>query len=43
MAAQGFALLHFTNDEVFHGLEGVLETIRLKFMELRSCIEDAMT
>ena len=29
LAAQGFALLRFTNDEVFHNLEGVLETIRL--------------
>ena len=40
LAAQGFALLRFTNAEVFHNLEGVLETIRLKLIELRPRIED---
>src|SRR5579871_5072824 len=30
LAAQGFAVLRFTNDEVFHNLDGVLETVRLK-------------
>jgi very-short-patch-repair endonuclease len=41
LAAQGFALLRFTNDEVFHNLDGVLETIRLKLIELRPRIEDS--
>ena len=41
LAARGFALLHFTNREVFHILEGVLETIRLKLIELRPRIEDS--
>ena len=40
LAAQGFALLRFTNDEVFHNLEGVPETIRLKLIELRPRIEE---
>jgi len=43
LAAQGFAILRFTNDEVFHNLDGVLETIRLKLMELRPRIEDSGT
>jgi very-short-patch-repair endonuclease len=43
LAAQGFAILRFTNDEVFRNLEGVLETIRLKLMELRPRIEDSAT
>jgi very-short-patch-repair endonuclease len=42
LAAQGFALLRFTNDEVFHNLDGVLETIRLKLIELRPRIEASM-
>ncbi len=41
LAAKGFALLRFTNDEVFHNLDGVLDTIRLKLAELRPRIEDA--
>ena len=43
LAAQGFALLRFTNDEVFRNLDGVLETIRLKLIELRPRIEDSAT
>jgi len=43
LAAQGFAILRFTNHEVFHNLDGVLETIRLKLMELRPRIEDSAT
>ncbi|HXZ16290.1 MAG TPA: DUF559 domain-containing protein [Roseiarcus sp.] len=39
LATQGFALLRFTNDEVFNNLDGVLETIRLKLMDLRPRIE----
>jgi very-short-patch-repair endonuclease len=33
--AQGYAVLRFTNDEIFHNIEGVQETIRLKLVELR--------
>ena len=43
LAAQGFAILRFTNDEVFHNLDGVLETVRLKLIELRPRIEDSAT
>ena len=43
LAAQGFAILRFTNDEVFHNLDGVLETVRLKLMELRPRIEESAT
>jgi very-short-patch-repair endonuclease len=43
LSAQGFAILRFTNDEVFRNLEGVLETIRLKLIELRPRIEDSAT
>jgi very-short-patch-repair endonuclease len=43
LVAQGFAILRFTNDEVFHNLDGVLETIRLQLMELRPRIEDSAT
>jgi len=30
LAAQGFAVLRFTNDEVFHNLDGVLATVYQK-------------
>ncbi len=43
LAAQGFAILRFTNDEVFHNLDGVLETVRLKLIELRPRIEHSAT
>ncbi len=43
LVAQGFATLRFTNHEVFHNLDGVLQTIRLKLMELRPRIEDSAT
>jgi hypothetical protein len=36
LAAQGFALLRFANDEAFHNLEDVLETVRLKLIELKA-------
>ena len=41
LAAQGFAVLRFTNDEAYRNLDGVLETIRLKLIELRPRIEEA--
>ena len=43
LAAQGFAILRFTNDEVFHNLDGVLETVRLKLIELRPRIDASAT
>jgi very-short-patch-repair endonuclease len=35
LKANGNSVLRFTNDEVFYNLEGVVETIRLKLIELR--------
>ena len=35
LRADGWEVARFTNDEVFHNLEGVLETIRLKLLELK--------
>jgi len=43
LAAQRFALLRFTNDEVFHNLDGVLETIRLRLKEPRPRVEGSTT
>jgi very-short-patch-repair endonuclease len=40
LAAEGFAVLRFTNDEVFHNLDGV-ETVYQKLTELRPRIEDS--
>ena len=36
---QGYAILRFTNDEVYHNLDGVLETVRLKLVALRPPVE----
>jgi very-short-patch-repair endonuclease len=38
--AQGYGILRFLNDEVFHNIDGVLETIRLKLNELRPRLQD---
>jgi very-short-patch-repair endonuclease len=35
LAAQGFAVLRFTNEDVYRNLDGVLETIRMRLMQLR--------
>jgi very-short-patch-repair endonuclease len=35
LAAQGYDVLRFTNDDVFHNLDGVLETIRMRLIALR--------
>jgi very-short-patch-repair endonuclease len=43
LVAQGFAILRFTNDDVFRNLDGVLETARGRLMELRPRIEDSPT
>jgi very-short-patch-repair endonuclease len=40
LKAQGYSVLRFTNDEIFHNIEGVLETIRLKLNELRPRLQD---
>ena len=39
LTAEGFAILRFTNNEVYHNLDGVLETIRMKLIELRPRVE----
>jgi very-short-patch-repair endonuclease len=35
LAAQGYDVLRFTNDDVFHNLDGVLETIYTRLIALR--------
>ncbi len=35
LAEQGYAILRFTNDEVFRNLDGVLDTIHARLLELR--------
>jgi very-short-patch-repair endonuclease len=40
LLAQGYAVLRFTNDDVYRNLDGVFETIRLKLNELRPRLED---
>jgi very-short-patch-repair endonuclease len=40
LAAQGFAVLRFANEDVYGNLEGVLETIRMRLKELRPRNED---
>ena len=41
LAALGFAVLRFTNEDVCRNLDGVLETIRMRLMELRPRDEDS--
>ena len=41
LAAQGFEILRFTNDDVFRNLPGVLETVWARLSELRPRIEDS--
>jgi very-short-patch-repair endonuclease len=41
LAAEGYAVLRFTNDEVFRNLDGVLDTIRARLMTLRPRIDDS--
>jgi very-short-patch-repair endonuclease len=41
LAAQGFAVVRFTNEDVFRNLDGVLETVRAKVTDLRPRIEDS--
>ena len=35
LRANGNSVLRFSNDEVFHNVDGVVETVRLKLSELR--------
>ena len=41
LAAQGYDILRFTNDDVFHNLDGVLETIYLRLIALRPRKDDS--
>jgi very-short-patch-repair endonuclease len=41
LTAQGFVVLRVTNDDVFHNLDGVAETVAMKLAELRPRIDDA--
>jgi very-short-patch-repair endonuclease len=43
LAAQGFAIPRFTNEDVHGNLDGVLETIRVRLMELRPRIDESAT
>ena len=40
LAAQGFDILRFTNEDVYGNLVGVLETIWVRLMELRPRIDE---
>jgi very-short-patch-repair endonuclease len=41
LAAQGYDVLRFTNDDVFHNLDGVLETIYTRLIALRPRRDDS--
>jgi len=41
LVAQGFTVQRFTNDDVYRNLDGVLETIRMKLIQLRPRGEDS--
>jgi very-short-patch-repair endonuclease len=43
LAAQGYDVLRFTNDDVFHNLDGVLETIDLRLRALRPRTDESAT
>ena len=40
LLSDGYDVLRFTNDEVVQNIEGVLETIRLRLVELRPRLQD---
>ena len=40
LTSQGYDILRFTNDDIFHNIDGALETIRLKLIELRPRVQD---
>ncbi len=41
LAAQGFDILRFANEDVYGSLHGVLETIRTRLIELRPRIDES--
>jgi very-short-patch-repair endonuclease len=41
LAQQGYDILRFTNEDVFGNLDGVLETIRMRLIELRPRLDDS--
>jgi very-short-patch-repair endonuclease len=41
LAAQGYDILRVTNDDVFHNLDGVLETIHMQLIALRPRSDDS--
>ena len=41
LAGQGFAILRFTNEDVFRNLDGVLETIHARLTQLRPRIDES--
>jgi very-short-patch-repair endonuclease len=41
LAAQGYDVLRFTNDDVFHNLNGVLETIHMRLATLKPRRDDS--
>ena len=41
LAAEGFDILRFTNEDVYCNLDGVLKTIRVRLTELRPRIDDS--
>ncbi len=41
LAAQGYDVLRFTNDDVFNNLDGVLETIYMRLITLRPRRDDS--
>ncbi len=43
LAAHGFAILRFTNEDVFRNLDGVLETIHARLAQLRPHIDEQAT
>ena len=43
LAAQGYDILRFTNDDVFHNLDGVLETIYMRLIVLSPRRDDSAT
>ncbi|HEY1452733.1 MAG TPA: DUF559 domain-containing protein [Roseiarcus sp.] len=42
LAQRGYDVLRFTNDDVFSNLDGVIETIRMRLLELRPRVDDSL-
>jgi very-short-patch-repair endonuclease len=41
LTARGYDILRFTNDDVFHNLDGVLETVYMRLIALRPRRDDS--